>query len=350
MAERLIPARHNSADESLGDFVRRRFGREALDRIIQPLVGGIYTSDPDRLSLAATMPRFLDMERQYGSLLKALRVDETADHSASGARYSMFATLPAGLSELIDALAAELKRTGVEFVASPITEIAPTANTEGTHWRVASSKGGRSFDAVIVGLPAYHAAELLRSWNAPLADHLTEIEYASSAIVLTGHRLSDISHALDGAGLVIPHRENRRIIAVSFASRKFPGRAPQGRVLLRTFVGGAMQPEMMNFGDSELKRIVREELAELLGAGGTADFEEVVRYNRGMPQYHVGHLDRVAKIDELCSKQAGLALCGNAYRGIGIPDAIESGTQAAERIWNSLTSARAPETSGVETP
>lgn len=349
MGEWFIPARHNVTDESLGDFVRRRFGSEILDRIVQPLVGGIYTSDPERLSLAATMPRFLEMERVHGSLLRALPRDESTDQSASGARYGMFATLPGGLSELIDTLTAELKRSGVEFVSSPATEVSPATHADGTRWRVESPAGCRSFDGTIVSLPAFRAADLLRSWNEPLADKLNEIEYASSAIVLTGHKFADITHPLDGAGLVIPHRENRRIIAVSFASRKFPGRAPQGRALLRTFVGGAMQPDMLNFGDGDLKRIVREELSELLGVGSAPDFEEVVRYDRGMPQYHVGHLDRVAKIDELCAQQPAFALCGNAYRGIGIPDAIESGTQAAERVWKSLVSRPATETSPVKT-
>ena len=165
-----------------------------------------------------------------------------------------------------------------------------------------------------------------------LAVPLREIKHASSAVVVTGHRLADIQHPLDAFGLVIPHIERRKVIAVSFSSRKFPGRAPAGRVLLRTFVGGAMQPEMLEHTDDELIAIVQGELRALLGVTGTPDFTRVARYTSAMPQYHVGHLDRVARIEAETAVLPGLALAGNAYHGVGIPDCIHSGEQAAESL------------------
>jgi oxygen-dependent protoporphyrinogen oxidase len=193
------------------------------------------------------------------------------------------------------------------------------------------------FDAVIACLPAYRAAGLIESWHGHLAAKLREIEYASSAVVVSGHRLKQIAHPLDAAGLVIPAIEHRRILAVSFLSRKFPNRAPAGRVILRTFVGGATQPELYSQSDNQLKQLVCEELRDTLGVGGEPEFMEVVRWERAMPQYHVGHLDRVNHIEQLCEPLTGFALAGNAYRGVGIPDCIHDGEQVAERIWSELS-------------
>jgi oxygen-dependent protoporphyrinogen oxidase len=189
-----------------------------------------------------------------------------------------------------------------------------------------------AFDAVIVTLPAYRTAEVLYELDSELAAQLRGIEYASSSIVVTGHDLKSVRDPLQAFGLVVPHIERRKILAVSFSSRKFPNRAPDGRVLLRTFVGGAMQPELFELDDNALIRLVRDELQTTLGVTGEPDLSMVVRYPRAMPQYHLGHLDRVAEIERLTTRHPGLALAGNAYRGVGIPDAIHSGEQAAERI------------------
>ncbi|MBX3440886.1 MAG: protoporphyrinogen oxidase [Planctomyces sp.] len=337
LREMAVPPRKEATDESLASFVRRRFGQEALDRIVQPLVGGIYTSDPERLSLAATMPRFLEMERRHGSVIRALRRSTVDDAGAHGARYGLFVSLPGGMEELLSAMAerfqSQLGALALQTEVSSVRRLAP-----GAGWELTTPAGPRRFDALILAIPAYRAAALIESHSPGLAAALNEIEYASSAIVVTGHRLADIRHPLDGAGMVIPHIEQRRILAVSFASRKFPGRAPEGRVILRTFVGGAMQPELLAQDDPSLVRIVLAELRDLLGAEGEPDFTEVVRYGRGMPQYHVGHLERVNRIDEAAAKLPGFALCGNAYRGVGIPDAIASGTAAADAVWRSLPS------------
>ena len=177
-----------------------------------------------------------------------------------------------------------------------------------------------------------------------LASKLDQIEFASSAIVASGHRLADIAHPLDAYGLVIPHQEGRQILAVSFTSRKYSGRAPEGRVILRTFVGGALQPEMMQLSDDEILTVVNTELEQILGVRGSADWMRVFRYTRAMPQYHVGHSDRVDAIEREVQALNGLELAGNAYRGVGVPDVIHSGEEAAERVWDSVTRSEAVET------
>ena len=346
------------ADESLASFVRRRFGREVLERLVQPLVGGIYTSDPEQLSLAATLPRFLEQEREFGSLIRAARAAKSnestrgaqsrpatsSDQTSSGARYGLFTGLAGGMEDLLAALRSRVEagctvklNTRVTAIQRPLTN---PQREQGVFRSAASASPFRltlsdgthhSFDAVIVATTTHHAALLLDGLAPELATELRQIEYASSAIVVTGHRLADVAHPLDSFGLVVPHRERRRILATSFSSRKFPKRAPAGSVLLRTFVGGAMQPELNDLPDDELLRIVQSELNELLGVRGEPELSLVVRYPRAMPQYHVGHLDRVARIEALTARHSGLALAGNAYRGVGIPDAIQSGESAAER-------------------
>jgi oxygen-dependent protoporphyrinogen oxidase len=334
--EYFIPRRTEDGDESLAAFVRRRFGREALERLVQPLVGGIYTSDPEKLSLQATMPRFLEMEREYRSLIRASKKQagegSTAETSGSGARYGLFVTLRNGLSSLLEALRARVAAAGAIRFETAMRNVKPAASGG---WQLEFGDGtAAEFDAVILAVRAFQAGEIVQSFDLKLAEELRQIEYASTAIVLSGHRLAHVSHPLDAFGLVVPAIENRKVLAVSFASRKFPGRAPDGRVLLRTFVGGAMQPESMRLSDAELVALVRSELAELLGVGGEPDFMDVVRFNNAMPQYHVGHLDRVAQIESLTGKHPGLQLAGNAYHGVGIPDCIHSGEQAAERTLN----------------
>lgn len=338
--EYVLPRGAPQDDESLAHFVRRRFGREALERLVQPLVGGIYTSDPEKLSLRATMPRFLEMERVHGSLIRALRRKrcENADEApASGARYGLFATLKAGISELVDALAARVERdAGVQFE----TEVQSlTPEPDGRGFVVELPFGAKeSFDAVILAIPAFRAGPAIARFAPHAAEALGRIEYASTAIVVSGHKLADIRHPLDAFGLVVPAIERHEILAVSFTSRKFPDRAPEGCVQLRTFVGGAMQPQLMQLSDAELTQLVARELASILGVTGKPDFTIVSRWMRSMPQYHVGHLDLLAAIERDLTAFPRLALAGNAYHGVGIPDCIHSGEQAAERVFASTSS------------
>jgi oxygen-dependent protoporphyrinogen oxidase len=331
-----VPRGARADDESLASFVRRRFGREALERLVQPLVGGIYTSDPEQLSLRATMPRFLDMEREHGSLIRALRRRQSDgakdDTTASGARYGLFTTPAGGVSELMEALARRVEKVASLQLETEVQALAPEADGRG--FVLDLPFGAKdSFDAVVLAVPAFRAGPMLAAFVPRVAEALARIEYASTAIVVTGHKLSDIRHPLDAFGLVVPAIENRKILAVSFTSRKFAGRAPEDCVQLRTFVGGAMQPELMHLSGAELTTLVREELESIFGVTWKPDFTIVARWMRSMPQYHVGHLDRIATIERELAAFPRLALAGNAYTGVGIPDCIHSGELAAERVF-----------------
>lgn len=345
MMEPVIP-RGPGTDESLASFVRRRFGREALERIVQPLVGGIYTSDPEQLSMAATMPRFLEMERTSGSLIRAAwksrrspKPDDSEDRSSSGARYGLFAGLSGGMEELLDALRQAVQKCSIRTGTS-VLKIRATDDSR-PRYAVETSAGAELFEGVVVATSAHVAGRLLRDLDGELVASLNAIPYASSVIVVTGHRLSDVRHPLNSFGLVIPHCERRRILATSFSSRKFPERAPEGSVLMRTFVGGAMQPEYCELDDARIVQIVREELASIFGVQGEPEIVEVVRYPRAMPQYHVGHIARVDRIEARLAAYPRLAMGGNALHGVGVPDAIHSGETAAATALG-LAEARCP--------
>lgn len=312
-------------DESLESFVRRRLGREAFERIVQPLVAGIYTADPKTLSLRATLPRFLEMERQHGSLIRAMRAQAAASVGKdSGARYSLFVTFVEGMSTLTDAL---IERIGDERIMQN-TRVAGIERT-GESWTV-QTRCGRSIDAdnVVMALPSYTAANLVRSVDDDLADRLDAIEYASSAVVQFGWRRDQIPHPLDGFGFVVPAIENRRILAGSFSSVKYKGRAPRHHVLVRAFLGGATDPQAMDQSDRAMTETARNEFRQLLGVTAPPQFSRVDRWERSMPQYKVGHADRVRGIKAHVSQHPGLHLAGNAYRGVGIPDCISD----AERV------------------
>jgi len=331
---------HPERDESLASFVRRRLGTEALERLVQPLVGGIYTSDPEKLSVRATLARFQEMERESGSLIRALARAATSrdpGHApATGARYGLFATPRWGVAQLVEVLTAQVEATSLIHRGVGITQLTRTG-TGG--FRLQTTSGPPlTCEAVILALPAHRAATLLQGECPVAAGELGQIEYASTALVVTGHRLSDVRHPLDAFGLVVPARERRQILAVSFTSRKFPNRAPEGSVQLRTFVGGAMQPELLERSDEELLEIVRRELTELLGIDWRPEVTQIARWNRSMPQYHVGHLERVARIEAAIAQTPNLALAGNSLNGVGLPDTIASGEAAAERIWQGLAS------------
>jgi oxygen-dependent protoporphyrinogen oxidase len=289
----------------------------------------------------------VDYERDYGGVIRGLRATARAGDGASGPRYGLFATLQGGLQELLDALAQRLDGWAEVSLGCPVTRLAPVRETSGDaehgaprgRWSVAwEGASPAEFDAVIVALPARGAVRLLESAVPELARELTTIPFASSAIVVSAHRLAEVADPLDGAGLVIPHAERRRILSVSYASRKFPGRAPDDRVILRTFVGGELQPEMLQHDDAQLQAIVLDELRQLLGVRGTPEVCEVVRYANAMPQFVLGHVDRVSRIEALVQTLPGLELCGNSYHGVGLPDAVRAGELSAERAWRKLNS------------
>jgi oxygen-dependent protoporphyrinogen oxidase len=315
---------NGTTDESLASFVRRRLGEEALARMAQPMVGGIYTADPETLSLRATLPRFLDMEQKHRSLILAmLRQGRAAKTGTSGARYSLFLSFDRGMQVLVDALT----RINADFFLN--TRVQRVTYDQG--WRIYTDKEERfEADAVCLAVPAYVAASLLS--DARLAEKLRAIKYASTATINFGYRRAAIAHPLNGFGFVVPVIEKRSLIACTFSNVKFSGRAPEGHVLLRAFAGGALQPEIFALDETEMATRVQADLRELLGIREDPCLIEVAKWERSMPQYEVGHLERVSDMEKLAGELPGLALAGNAYRGAGIPDCVRSGEKAAEAM------------------
>jgi oxygen-dependent protoporphyrinogen oxidase len=316
---------NGTKDESLASFVRRRLGSEALERMAQPMVGGIYTADPETLSLRATLPRFLDMERDHRSLILAmLRQGRTAKRGTSGARYSLFLSFDRGMQVLVDALA----QTKADIRLNTRAE---ALKRDGLTWTITTNTGEQlKADAVCLAVPAYIAASLLSEIDQDLANKLRQIRYASTATINLAYRRAALAHPLNGFGFVVPFVEKRSLIACTFSSVKFSGRAPDEHVLLRAFAGGALQPEIFALHETEMAKRVKADLRELLGIKEAPLFVEVAKWERSMPQYEVGHLDRVKEIENSLNKLPGLTLAGNAYRGAGIPDCVRSGESAAE--------------------
>ncbi|MGI8426205.1 MAG: protoporphyrinogen oxidase [Actinomycetota bacterium] len=336
--EYFTPKKKDAADESLESFVTRRFGREAFDRLIQPLIGGIYTADPSLLSMQATLPQFVEMERQAGSLIKEVRgqraegrgQESGARSQGSGARYGMFLAPRDGMQRMVDAVAAKLP-AGVVRLSTRVERMVRAAN--GSNWEVdVAGEEPREFDAVILAAPAPVTGMLLEGVDAELSRLVGSIPQAGCNVALLGYRREQIAHPLDGFGFVVPTLEKRRIIAGSFSSVKFPGRAPEGKVLLRVFIGGALQPELLSLSDAETSIIVLEELRELLGVTGEPEFCDIAHWHGAMPQYHVGHLEKVRQIEVRAAAIPSLALASNSFHGVGVPYCVHDGEQAAERI------------------
>ena len=325
----LVLPRGHADDESLGAFVRRRLGREALERVAQPLVAGIYTADPDDLSLAATLPRFLEFEKRERSIVLALwRASRAAPQAGtSGARWSLFVTFKEGMEELVTALAGRLPG-GAALVKHRVVGI----ERNGGVWRVAAEAGGTfAADRVIVAAETHVAARLLRYTDPALATLLGEIPYASSATISLGYRRADVPHPLDGFGFVVPRTERRALLACTFASVKYPGRAPAGHTLLRAFVGGALDEAILGADDATLVERARDELRQALGVTAEPVLTRVCRWPAAMPQYRVGHLARVETIERRVAALPGLGLAGGGYRGVGIADCVRSAEDATER-------------------
>ena len=339
-------------DESLANFVRRRLGREALERMAQPMVGGIYTADPENLSLRATMPRFLEMEREHRSIILGMwrkgRLQTAGEQAGtSGARYSLFLSFERGMQALVDSLAGRIADCQLPIadtrqamqahirLNARVESIKRNAATkdQGPNWIVVTDRGDSlAADAICLALPAFAAASLLRDVNEQLAKKLDRISYASTATINLGYRRADIRHPLDGFGFVVPFIERRSLIACTFSNIKFAGRAPDNHVLLRAFVGGALQPEMFVLEETEMLNRVKRDLRDLLGVENEPIFTEVAKWEKSMPQYEVGHLGRVKSIENALQQLPGLALAGNSYHGAGIPDCIGSGESAAEQL------------------
>ena len=333
-SEVLIPRGKLNGDESLGAFVRRRFGAEALERVAQPLVGGIYASDPDRLSLGATMPRFKEMERSRRSIIRAMwseqRRPARSRETGSGARWSLFVTLADGMQELVDTIAKRLPEVTVRF-RSRVMSLLQEETRPGWHITIADQQPILA-DAVILAAPAFQTGAILAAVASDAAAELQQIGYASTATVSLAYRRPDFPRQPDSFGFVVPAIERRKIMACTFSSLKYPGRAPQEHILLRAFVGGALQPEFFDVDAGTMEKSVRGELADFLGVTAPPLFSRIWRHPNSMPQYQVGHEARIKRIEDFLNRFPTIALAGSAYRGVGISDCIRTGEEAAEKI------------------
>ena len=332
-AEIFVPRRHEEGDESLGDFFRRRLGDEALERIIEPLMTGIYAGDADRLSIRATFPRFPEMEREHGSIVRSMlgaRRRHQASEKREPPRWTPFVTLRGGLSELVRALTGRL--SGVK-VCSGRRVCAIRARGEGAGYEVLlEGESPLAADALVLATPAFDGALLLEPLDGTLAELMQGIPYASTATVTLGYRRAGFSHSLDGYGFVVPRIERRVLLASTWSSSKWGHRAPDGSVLIRSYIGGAGREAVLERSDEELVELVRADLRHVMGVTEEPVLAKVYRWPRAMPQYLVGHLERLATIEERLTRLPGVFVTGAAYRGVGIPDCIRDGLDAAERV------------------
>jgi oxygen-dependent protoporphyrinogen oxidase len=326
----LIPPRRNGGDESIASFLRRRFGQESVDRLGEPLLAGIHAGDAERLSIRATFPRFAELETRHGSLIRGMWASARSAAVRPGGASSAtppaaFYTLAGGLREVIDALVARLPASSLKAKRT-----ARSLAREGTGFALTCDGGERlTARTVIVALPGPKAAPLVEPFDGSAARTLAAIPFVSSATVMLGYRREDVRHPLDGYGIVIPKTESLRTSALSFVSTKFPGRAPEGHVLLRGFLGGARDPAVLALDDATLAGIVRTEMTPVLGLSGEPVLSRVYRWPEATPQMEVGHLERVAELERRLAGIPGLFLTGAGLRVTGIPDGVADATRAA---------------------
>jgi oxygen-dependent protoporphyrinogen oxidase len=330
-AEWFVPARRDDTDESIGSFMTRRFGREAARYLAEPLLAGIHAGDVDRLSVRALFPRFVEAERTHGSLLRAFRQPTPASRTVNpGARVpspdGVFRSLPGGLSEMVRALVNAIGE-GHLRTGTPVTRVAPAAG-----YRVETAGEAFETKAVVLAAPAFTTGALIRDWSPELARLCEEVPYASSATVALAFRRDAVTHPLNGSGFVVPRVEEAGILAASWLSSKWPHRAPDDRVLLRTFVGGARDPRALERSDADLVTRSIATLRPLLGISGDPLLTRVYRWERANAQHEVGHLDRMAAIERQLVRHPGLFVTGSGFRGVGIPDCVADGRATATAV------------------
>lgn len=332
-----LPPRSMNGDESLGSFVSRRLGRAAYERLIEPLMSGIYAGDGDKLSLQSTFPYLRDLELKYGGLVKGALVTrqkmKQKGAKAPGTR-SAFLTPTSGLAEIVEKLVEKLSQGGAELLTQ--TSVRKVAQLDGAFAVELESGETLHAEGVILATPAYVSADLVESIDQGLAAEMRAIPYVSTATVSLAYPISALSRPLDGYGYVIPRCEGRKALACTWTSTKFPHRAPEGYALLRVFIGRAGQEDEMPEDEAGLLALAQEELRLTLGIHVEPILAKVYYWDRAMPQYNLGHPERLARIDIAIKQYPGLEIAGNGYRGIGIPDCVHSGEIAAEKIVEQL--------------
>lgn len=338
--EMWVPRRRALTDESVADFARRRLGRRALERLIDPFVSGVFAGDPERLSVRSAFPRLVELEAQYGSLIRASKALARARRALPAAGGSASNDAPAagpggklwsfegGMRDLPLALEAALGS------AVHTSERVIDLRRAQDGWVVATDTGRRfsGVDAVVLTIPAFAAARLLAPLSEGLSRPLEAIEYAPVSVVALGFRRQDVTHPLDGFGFLVPAREKRPILGCLIDSSVYPGRAPEGHVLLRSMVGGSRRPEEALRPDEELIELVMNELDPHFGFEGRPVTAEVIRWRNAIPQYTLGHRDRVDQVDAASREWPGLWIAGNALRGVAVNDCVREASRLAEAL------------------
>jgi len=345
-----IAPKTDDEDETLAQFITRRLGNEALDKIAEPLMSGIYNAEADRQSVMATFPRFRAIEKEHGSLIRGMLASRnarakgsanTATSAASaapappadGRPKSIFVTFKGGTQQI----AAELRKRLASHIKTDVKVTSITLEPGG-RYRVEAETPTTTqslrVDAVVLATPAYVSAQLLQGIAPSAASTLERIRYVSTGTISLAYRSEDVHDADSGFGLVIPMSEQRPINAITFSSTKFDRRAPDGYSLVRVFFGGSRSPKTMELDDDTLVGVVRAQLQELLAIDADPLFHRIYRWHRANPQYDIGHLDRVAEIEEALPD--GIVLTGSAYRGVGIPDCVHQAQQAVDKLLQGL--------------
>ncbi len=322
----------NAADESVGSFVRRHFGQEMVDRVAEPLLAGVYGGDVENLSVHAVLPRFAEMERESGSLVRAtLQAKARARSSAKPGIKSppLFTSLKNGMQQMVDALISALPKSSIRMQQQNVIVRAAVDD-----WQVESSGSTEKFQAVILAVPAPSAAALLLEVHPGLTKGLSRIEYTSSAAVALAYTQADLP---EGHGFLVPRSEGRKMMACTFVHKKFPHRTPGDAKLLRCFFSSSRIPELLTYSEDDLEKIARKELREILGLASEPLFGRSFRWDRAMAQYETGHLERVAEMERIITGTPGLHIIGNSFHGIGVPDCIKSARLAVEQITSGVS-------------
>jgi oxygen-dependent protoporphyrinogen oxidase len=318
--------RGSRSDESVAALVERHYGAEMVERLADPLLSGVYGGEAAQLSVRAVLPRFLEMESKYGSLGRGMLAAHKNKNSAQPAP-PIFTSLKGGMQQLVETLVEGLP-DGILRANSPVQAV----QKQGRGWVVSAGYASDEFDSVIVATSATAAVPLFEITCAALASELKAIPYSSSMTLALGFD-QDVRAALPpGFGFLVPHSEGKRLLAATFVHNKFPHRAPEDRALIRCFLGGTRDEQVLQIADHEILNIVREELRQILGLNAEPLFTRIYRWKGAMAQYVVGHLERLQRIDDLLKQWPGLVLAGNAYRGIGVPDCVRSGEAAAQHV------------------
>ncbi|MGB8986383.1 MAG: protoporphyrinogen oxidase [Candidatus Sulfotelmatobacter sp.] len=329
MAQELFHApRPAASDESVASFVERHYGSEMVDRLAGPLLSGVYGGEAASLSLRAVLPRFAEMERTHGSLGRAmLAARKNMPHSGNKPAPPLFTSLKNGMQQLIETIVPHLNQNSL-LANAPVESI----QCESEGWTVSAASKSARFDAVILAVPAGVAAKLLSACSAELSAELAAITYSSSITVGLAYDREVRQSLPPGFGFLVPRSEGKRLLAATFVHNKFPHRAPADRALLRCFFAGSSAENIWQLSDDAIATIARTELQQILGLRAASLFSRVYKWKSAMAQYGVGHLDRLDRIERLRQQLPGLALAGNAYCGIGVPDCVRSGQDAATQV------------------